>query len=224
MYSEVRMVLDTLDARLRALSALATASVRRVRRGLSRELAHAPHSLVRDVAFELTVRDRGFDRFIAAEILASHQQTLARLTRNDVRRLGHGMDSWGDVDVFACYVAGPAWRIGRVSDAEACRWARSDDRWWRRAAVVSTVPLNSRARGGAGDPARTLMLCREVIADREPMVVKALSWALRELTKVDATSVRRFLSTHEATIAPLVRREVRTKLSTGRKTPPRMRT
>jgi 3-methyladenine DNA glycosylase AlkD len=188
---------------------------------LSRELDDAPPKVVRDFAFALTERDCGFDRFIAAETIASHQQTFTRLTRNDVLRLGRGMDSWGDVDVFACYVGGPAWRIGRVTDAEVLRWARSDDRWWRRTAVVGTVPLNSRARGGTGDAPRTLMLSREVVTDRDPMIVKALSWALRELAKVDAEPVRRFLSTHEAELAPLVRREVQTKLSTGRKAAPR---
>jgi 3-methyladenine DNA glycosylase AlkD len=66
------------------------------------------------------------------------------------------------------------------------------------------------------------MICREIIADRDPMVVKALSWALRELAKRDANAVRRLLATHDAAIAPLVRREVQTKLSTGRKSPPRM--
>jgi hypothetical protein len=41
---------------------------------------------------------------------------------------------------------------GRVPDSLIHRWARSPDRWWRRAALVSTVPLNSGA-GGAGTPA-----------------------------------------------------------------------
>ncbi|HEU4786563.1 MAG TPA: DNA alkylation repair protein, partial [Gemmatimonadaceae bacterium] len=171
----------------------------------------------------LTARDAESDRFIAAELIAAHPQTLKCLSRSDVRRLGRGMNSWGDVDVFACILAGPAWRIGRLPNAELRRWSRSPDRWWRRAAVVSTVPLNNRARGGTGDSARTLMLCRGVVADRDPMVVKALSWALRELAKRDAAPVREFLATHRTVLPALVRREVRTKLLTGRKAPPRRR-
>jgi 3-methyladenine DNA glycosylase AlkD len=49
------------------------------------------------------------------------------------------------------------------------------------------------------------------------MVVKALSWALRSLIRWDANAVAAFLAKHEQTLAPRVKREVRTKLRTGRK-------
>jgi 3-methyladenine DNA glycosylase AlkD len=131
------------------------------------------------------------------------------------------MKSWGDVDTFACYVAGPAWRAHQVPDAEIVRWARSRDRWWRRAGVVSTVPLNTKARGGTGDPARTLAICRLALGDRDPMVTKALSWALRELAKRSPRDVEQFLREHDARLPALVRREVGSKLRTGLKAPRR---
>ena len=43
------------------------------------------------------------------------------------------------------------------------------------------MPLNLRAAGGTGDAERTLAVCAQLAADRDDMVVKALSWALREL-------------------------------------------
>lgn len=64
------------------------------------------------------------------------------------------------------------------------------DRWvWRRAVSVSTVPLNMKSRGGIGDPQRTLAVCDLLIADRDDMVVKALSWALRELAEREPVRV-----------------------------------
>jgi 3-methyladenine DNA glycosylase AlkD len=51
------------------------------------------------------------------------------------------------------------------------------------------------------------------------MVVKAMSWALRELAKRDPHAVRAFLSTHGQRAAARVRREVTNKLTTGRKSP-----
>jgi 3-methyladenine DNA glycosylase AlkD len=86
--------------------------------------------------------------------------------------------------------------------------------------LVSTVALNNKARGGDGDPARTLAVCELLVDDREDMVVKALSWALRELAKRDANSVEGFLETFGAKLPARVLREVRNKLSTGLKTPP----
>lgn len=64
---------------------------------------------------------------------------------------------------------------------------------------------------------RTLPVCRGLVADREDMVVKAMSWALREAVKRDAAAVRQFISKHEGHLAPRVLREVRSKLLTGRK-------
>ena len=64
-------------------------------------------------------------------------------------------------------------------------------------------------------------MCRALVDDRDDMVVKALSWALRELAKRDPTSVVRFLQEEDERLAARVRREVRAKIETGRKTPRR---
>jgi 3-methyladenine DNA glycosylase AlkD len=58
-----------------------------------------------------------------------------------------------------------------------------------------------------------------LIADRDDMVIKAMSWALRELSKRDPNAVRRFLNERHDVIAARVMREVRNKLSTGLKNP-----
>lgn len=131
------------------------------------------------------------------------------------------MDSWSAVDTFGRILAGPAWREGLVSDEVIDRWARSDDRWWRRAALVSTVALNVRSRGRRGDAPRTLAVCRRLVADPDDMVVKALSWALRALVIHDPHAVRAFLQEHDDVLAALVKREVGNKLATGLKNPRR---
>ena len=129
------------------------------------------------------------------------------------------MSSWGEVDLFGYYLSGPAWRAGQIADAQIHRWARSPDRWWRRAALVSTVPLNNKTRGGQGDASRTLAVCRLLTHDRDDMVVKALSWALRELAKREPTIVQRFITRHREALPARVVREVANKLRTGKKNP-----
>ncbi|MGH9145118.1 MAG: DNA alkylation repair protein, partial [Vicinamibacterales bacterium] len=47
------------------------------------------------------------------------------------------------------------------------------------------------------------------------------SWALRELAKRDPKSVARFVRDEDDRLASRVRREVRNKLQTGLKSPPR---
>ncbi len=192
--------------------------LRKLRAEYSRRLAPAPAGVIFALAEELLPSSHS-GRFIAYELIQHHRPALAGLRARHLTRLARGMDNWAAVDAFACYLAGPAWRERQVPDTLVRRWADSPDRWWRRAALVCTVALNCPARGGRGDTARTLMICRLLVADRDDMVVKAMSWALRELAKRDASAVRRFLVEHQDALAPRVRREVGNKIRTGLKNP-----
>jgi 3-methyladenine DNA glycosylase AlkD len=156
-------------------------------------------------------------RQVAYEVLGRHRAARQILTAADLARLGRGLDDWTAVDVFAGQVAGPAWRDGQISDELVMRWAKSADLWWRRCALVCTVALNQAARGGSGDTRRTLKICEMLIGDREDMVVKALSWALRELIPYDPAAVNNFLKKHAASLPRRVVREVESKLKTGLK-------
>jgi 3-methyladenine DNA glycosylase AlkD len=182
-----------------------------------------PPKLILALARSLT-RSQVVPRFFAYELIQHHPEALGSLDATALEKLGSGNDSWGGVDAFACYLSGPAWREKQVPDALIRRWASSTNRWWRRTALVTTVPLNSKARGGSGDTRRTLKICKMLIADRDDMVVKALSWALRELSKRDPKAVSKFLREHDGVLAARVVREVSSKLQTGLKNPRKQRT
>jgi 3-methyladenine DNA glycosylase AlkD len=211
--------LRELDRAMAAIRAPTVPLVRTMRRTISARLRTESRADVLALALSLVARDDGFDRFIAYELVAAHRPTMERITAREVNALGKGMDSWDDVDAFASFVSGPAWRESRISDRDIAAWAASKDLWQRRAAVVSTVPLNNRTRGGSGDYRRTLAVCELLLDDREPMIVKAVSGALRELSKRDPDAVRKFIRANEPRLASLVRREVHSKLSTGLKNP-----
>jgi 3-methyladenine DNA glycosylase AlkD len=212
-----------VDAALRALPDRSAASLRGLRRTLTRQCRSASGDELLSLATQLADTRDWSKRFLAYELILKHPAALAAVNERVARRLGDGIADWAAVDTFACYVAGPAWRNEQISDLAVRRWAASPDRWWRRTAVVCTVALNNRARGGAGDAERTIDICTRVVDDRDDMVVKALSWALRELSKRDARAVRSFIDKYEERLAPRVLREVRNKLSTGLKTPSRSR-
>jgi 3-methyladenine DNA glycosylase AlkD len=203
---------------LSALTTPTTEAIRKVRQGFSRRLEGAPPRSVVALALQL-VRHAAVPRFVAYELILYHRPALRSLKAKSLEELGAGNNSWGEVDTFACYLAGPVWREGQVSDALIRRWASSSDRWWRRTAAASTIALNNKARGGKGDTVRTLMVCKMLVADRDDMVVKALSWALRELSKRDPESVRSFLRKYKNVLAARVVREVDNKLKTGLKNP-----
>ena len=189
---------------------------RTLRREWSRALAARPAREVIQLATAL-VNDGMWERFTAYELIAHHPGAMAALTPAAIRRLGTGLADWASVDTFACCLAGPAWRDGRLPTRHVHAWLKSKNRWERRTAVVCTVALNVRARGGKGEAARTLAVCRQIVDDTDDMVVKALSWALRSLVEWDRDAVAAFLAEHESVLAGRVKREVGTKLRTGRK-------
>jgi 3-methyladenine DNA glycosylase AlkD len=156
-------------------------------------------------------------RQVAYELISRQPSVLKALDRTALLRLGKGVDNWVSVDTFGGLLLGGAWREGQVKDDFIQHLIDSEDRWLRRLALVATIAWNQKARGGKGNAEKTLWVCKQLISDRDDMVVKALSWALRELAKRDHGSVATFLNQHEAELAPRVRREVRTKLETGRK-------
>jgi 3-methyladenine DNA glycosylase AlkD len=191
--------------------------LRGVVRRFSRETRSAGPREIIALALPLVKRRTVEGRQVGYELLARRADAMDRLTPALVGRLGRGNDNWASVDGFATFVAGRAWREGRLSDATVSGWARSSDRWWRRTALASTVALNVAARGGHGDAGRTLLVCRHFTGETDPMLARALSWALRSLVPHDPAAVRAFLERHGATLPAVVRREATAKLDTGRK-------
>lgn len=183
------------------------------------QLKAASGSEVLSVARELAQSSDFAPRLIGFELLARNKSALQQLKSGDIENWAIGLSDWANVDLFGCTIVGQAWREGIINDTLIKKWAKSSDRWLRRLSLVATVPLNNKARGGHGDPDRTFKICTMHLDDRDDMVVKALSWALRELAKRDSKPVAAFVEIHRSRLAPRVQREVLNKLTTGLKNP-----
>jgi 3-methyladenine DNA glycosylase AlkD len=192
------------------------AELRTIRRRWTKQLAGASPDDVVAIAQQVE------PRFIGYELVLHHPEALAVIDRPAAERIAGVLASWGEVDAFGSLLAGPAWLRGRIEDEDVLAWARSHDRWWRRASLVATTALNTLSRGGRGDTKRTITICNELVRDHDDMVVKALSWALRSLIWHDRAAVAGFLEDHQGVVAARVRREVLSKLQTGRKAPRRL--
>ena len=207
-----------LRARVDALPERKTPLIRPIRRELSKRIAKAQPAQVLELARRMI--DLGL-RGWAYEVVHFHRPTLRSLDAAAIESIGEGIAGWAAVDTFGGQLAGPAWVNGQIADEDVHRWAKSPDLWWRRTALVATTGLNVKSRGGTGDAPRTLAVCAMLAADREDMIVKAMSWALRELVPWDPDAVERFLAEREDVLAARVKREVRNKLTTGLKNPRR---
>lgn len=162
------------------------------------------------------------DEQLAFEIARASKKAVLAMSVRDIESMLPALHDWCSTDCFGCFISGVAWREGTITDATVKKWAGSPNLWTRRAALVSTVPLNLPARGATapdGEAGKTLAVCEQLVGDHEDMIVKAMSWALRELARRDRAAVVAFLGRHGDRLAARVRREVGNKLRTGLKNP-----
>lgn len=206
---DIRAVISRMDA-------WSVPVARPVRRAISGDIRGERGSAVFAAALDL-IRSGEMPRWFVYELVHNHAGAMLELNVGNLELLGEGVNSWEATDSFACYLSGPSWRNRLIRDSSIHKWAKSPDRWWRRVAVVSTVPLNNTARGGTGDAVRTLALCDLLVSDRDDMVVKAMSWALRELSQKCSAEVTAYIDVNRRVLAPRVVREVESKLATGLK-------
>ena len=156
-------------------------------------------------------------KWLAYELIRHHAGAFAEVSQLLVERFTERAASWYAVDALGTILTGALWAKGRLPDGLFEGWSRSENRWLRRSALVATVGLNA----SGPDPARTFPICLRLAEDRDDMVEKAVSWALRYLSQKDRAVVETFMVEHGARFRPRVRREVGHKLATGFKTPRR---
>ena len=101
------------------------------------------------------------------------------------------ISSWADHDALVHYLISPMVAAKPARTKHVFRWARSRDRWHRRAACVALI------RG-----ARQKMFFPEIqrltgmlLGDQDDMVQQGLGWLLRETVKFDARRTMPYLMT-----------------------------
>jgi len=170
-----------------------------------------------DLCKSLVATDVFECQVLAFAMIGRNRKLLDALEYNDLADLGRNLDNWASVDHYTLGIFGVLWGRGVVKDKHIDALLTSDNFWNRRVAVVSTVALNLKSRGGEGDTARTISVCERVVDDHHDMIQKALSWALRELSKRDWEAVCSFMERNENRLARRVVKEVNHKLDFGTK-------
>ena len=92
------------------------------------------------------------------------------------------ISSWADHDGLVHYLIGPMLVGNGKRQQRAFRWAKSRNRWLRRAAAVSLI----RAARVKQSFQAIQKVTEQLLGDGDDMVQKGLGWLLREATKADA--------------------------------------
>lgn len=123
------------------------------------------------------------------------------------------ISSWADHDGLVYYLIGPMMLADPRRVARVFVWARSRDRWHRRAAAVSLVPA-TRQRKHFREIVR---LSEMLLADEDDMVQKGLGWLLRETAKADPRRTVPYLMKLRGRTSRLVLRTACETLSKAKK-------
>jgi len=102
----------------------------------------------------------------------------------EFRLFGSWLDrvsTWADHDALVSYVIGPMIATDPRRAKVAFRWAKSRDRWHRRAAAVALI----RAIREQKCRAEVVKITSQLLGDIDDMVQKGLGWLLREAAKYD---------------------------------------
>ncbi|MBK6766671.1 MAG: DNA alkylation repair protein [bacterium] len=152
-------------------------------------------------------------KVLATDIAVRKHKLFAKSQWPKFSRWLEDCEGWALVDNLSCDVLSAfLTRWPELVDKTA-PWTRSKNLWKRRAGLVVLVR-----------PARTGQFADELFErmavaanDHDPMIYKAVSWALRSLISTHRSDVEQFLINHESVLKSAVIREVRTKLTTGKK-------
>jgi len=156
------------------------------------------------------------ERAFAILLLQAYRRRIPELEWDHFNRWRFMSDNWGLTDGLGTIVFGPWIKAELPARLERLTFLiREQHVWTRRLSLVATVPLNREKASAIPD--LTLQLLDEVKHERDPMITKAVSWALRELTKTHRARVVDYLAKNRSVVAPLAVRETENKLRTGLK-------
>ncbi|MBN1995026.1 MAG: DNA alkylation repair protein [Anaerolineae bacterium] len=156
------------------------------------------------------------ERQLVTYLFEHYKNWLPTLNKSPFEHWRRGLDNWVITDSLGWLLG--LWVLAepenRLSYLE--KLITDKDVWSRRLSLVATIRIN-RGETGFTAPDLTLQLLDQVKEERHPMMVKAVSWVLRELTRHHRDRVKIYLAENKEVLAGQVVREVNNKLQVGLK-------
>ena len=181
-----------------------TPAVRRVARGLADRVKAAGDEPLRPLAAALW-RTRVHELRTLAVVML--ERRVAALGAGDLPLLERWLResaSWAYVDFISTKLLSPMLLREEAVRSALPRWARDDDFWMRRTALLT---LMSPIVRGQVPFSAFAVLAVPMLGEKEFFIRKAIGWVLRAVSKTDPASVAAFLRQHRADVSTLTMRE-----------------
>lgn len=140
-------------------------------------------------------------QYVAADLLRKNLQRLSPEDLPCLKRLIETKSWWDTVDSLAVHPVGAVVKrhdLGSVMDD----WINSENIWVARTAILHQLNYKRDT-----DPDRLFEYCVRLAQDKEFFIRKALGWALRQYSRVDAEAVIAFVAEHDNELSGLTKRE-----------------
>jgi len=160
-----------------------TADLRRAVRGLRREILRQHNFDCLVAVADQLFSGSALEEKVAAVFLL--EQMDAQFRDREFRLFESWLDrisSWADHDALVHCLIAPMVAAKPARVKSVFRWAKSKNRWRRRAACVALI---RGARAKMFFP-EIVKLSNSLLADKDDMAQKGLGWLLRETAKFDA--------------------------------------
>ena len=143
-------------------------------------------------------------RALAMFLLEARAELLGARDLPLVTRMLRESRSWAYLDWICFKVCAPMLLRVPLLRRTLPRWARDDDFWMRRAALLTVLPP---VKAGVVPFSAFAVLAVPMLGEREFFIRKAIGWGLREIGKSQPGEVVAFLRTHGADASGLTMRE-----------------
>jgi 3-methyladenine DNA glycosylase AlkD len=173
--------------------------LRKLTKGLYKEIGgrKARHEDVLDLAAKLWDSDVFERRLAAILILIDGVKLLTTADLVDITLMLRDAPMWALVDPLSSDVAGQiVLRDPKATALTLDMWARDDDFWLRRSALLALRP---GIKAGAPDLVSFTRYADPMVEEKEFFIRKAIGWVLREIAVMDPVWV-------EAWVAPRIPR------------------
>jgi 3-methyladenine DNA glycosylase AlkD len=172
---------------------LKTPVLRKISNGIFKEIKGRPASEILDICDELLASGERYMRFFAFDWAEKIKGTYSNSDFNRFERwLKAYVNNWGNCDHLCCGALGHLIKQYPDLVSKRTKWAKSKNRWHRRAAAVSLIV-----------PVRNGLLLKEVfqtadllLTDDDDMVQKGYGWTLKEAGNVFPDEVFAYVMKH----------------------------
>ncbi|MSO64735.1 MAG: DNA alkylation repair protein [Alphaproteobacteria bacterium] len=142
-------------------------------------------------------------------LVGRHKRVLPGLAWPRLAVWLKAVDNWEACDQLAMGVAAPCIAGNPALFAKLLGLTTNQNHWARRFAVATAAALNQKGRAMHEE---ALRVCEPLLADPEPMVEKAVTWAIREVSRKEPALALAFLRRHRAGLSLRTLRAAAAKL------------